>query len=161
MVCSVSNKVQKCIHKWKLSCCAFTVTCGKGLAILFPLMRCSSSEPCFEMWPEGWWHGWRLKFLFVVMWVGLVYGNLSAKVYIAFFLLPLGFSRPCVGFYLQLPASKPLCLYSGFPLSFNILLLSSLPEASEGGTNQISLQNSAITCLFSLYRKERENDENY
>lgn len=89
MVCSVSNKVQKCIHKWKLSCSAFTVTCGKGLSILFLVMRCSSSELCFEKTClKARWHGWRLKllkFLFVVMWVGLVYGNLWAKVYIASF----------------------------------------------------------------------------
>jgi len=45
-------------------------------------------------------------------------------------------------------------------VSFDVLL-SFLPVFSGGDTNQISLQNSAITCLFALYEKECKNDENY
>lgn len=120
MTYSISNKVQKCMHKWKLSCSAFIVICGKGLMILLLIMRCIFSKLCLKKTRlERWWHGWRLKlvkFLFVVVWVGLVHGSLW--VYITSNSFTSGILQTIwLNFYLQLPTCKPPWLNSAFPLS--------------------------------------------
>lgn len=85
------------------------------------------------------------------MWVGLVYGNLRAKECIASSSFPCGNLNTVYysGFiWNYLPASLLDSIFA-FPLFFS-RLLSFLPTASEGATNQISVQNSAITYLLAL-----------